>query len=516
MAFTISFFFLLLWLLLTFPPFLHSLPAPREFPLSCGATDELTHGNLKYIPDEGFITVGNKSTLKTPGLLPLLSSLRYFPDTKARKYCYEFPAIKGGKYLVRSTYYYGGFDGGTEPPVFDQIIQGTKWSTVNTTEDHANGLSTYYEIIVVSELKILSFCLARNKRTSSSPFINALELEYLDESLYNSTDFSKFALTTLARHSFGSHGNIIGYPDDEFNRFWQPFMDKNPVVEESHSDVHSSDFWNYPPTPIFTTAITSSRGQPLTLEWPAATLLPVSKYYIALYFHDNRTPSPFSWRVFTVSINGKVFYDNLNVTTRGVSVYARDWPLAGQTEITLTPADNSPVGPMINGGELFQIMPLAGRTLTRDVIAMEDLARSFDNPPSDWSGDPCLPAKNSWTGVKCSRDRLARVVTLDLTGMGISGSLPSSIGNLSAITHLWLGENKLSGPIPDLSAIKDLQTLHLDNNEFEGSIPPSLGLLKGINEIFLQNNKLAGKIPPSLLKNININLKVSPGNHLSS
>ncbi|XP_055959692.1 uncharacterized protein LOC126655983 [Mercurialis annua] len=50
---------------------------------------------------------------------------------------------------------------------------------------------------------------------------------------------------------------------------------------------------------------------------------------------------------------------------------------------------------------------------------MEDSARSFDNLPSDWSGDPCLPAKNSWTGIKCSRDKLAKVITLDLTGIGM-------------------------------------------------------------------------------------------------
>lgn len=43
---------------------------------------------------------------------------------------------------------------------------------------------------------------------------------------------------------------------------------------------------------------------------------------------------------------------------------------------------------------------------------MEDLARSFDNPPSDWSGDPCMPIENSWTGVKCSQDKLARVISL--------------------------------------------------------------------------------------------------------
>ncbi|KAF8411664.1 hypothetical protein HHK36_004222 [Tetracentron sinense] len=57
--------------------------------------------------------------------------------------------------MVRTTYYYGGFDGRKEPHVFDQIFEGTKWSTVNTTEDYAKGLTTYYEIVVAALGKAL-------------------------------------------------------------------------------------------------------------------------------------------------------------------------------------------------------------------------------------------------------------------------------------------------------------------------------------------------------------------------
>ena len=163
------------------------------------------------------------------------------------------------------------------------------------------------------------------------------------------------------------------------------------------------------------------------------------------------------------------------MTANGVTVYGSEWPLSGRTEITLTPGNNIPVGPVINAGEIYQILPLGGRTLTRDVMAMEDLARRFVNPPSDWSGDPCLPPEYSWTGVKCSQDKLARVVALNLTSMGISGSVPSSLANLTAVTQIWLGGNKLTGSIPKLEHTERLQTLHLGNNKLEGTIPQSLG-----------------------------------------
>lgn len=113
---------------------------------------------------------------------------------------------------MRTTYYYGGYDGGKNPPVFDQIVEGTKWSTVNTTEDFAKGLSSFYEVVVVAMGKMMSVCLARNQHTdsNSSPFISALELEFLEDSVYNTTDFKNFALSLVARNTFGHDVDIIG------------------------------------------------------------------------------------------------------------------------------------------------------------------------------------------------------------------------------------------------------------------------------------------------------------------
>lgn len=178
--------------------------------LNCGGSTNVTLGSLTYVPDEGFINVGKNIAVNAPNLLPILSSLRYFPDTSSRKYCYSIPVTKGEKYLVRTIYYYGRFDGGSQPPVFDQIIDGTKWSVVNTTLDFGRGLSSYYEVVVVAMEKSLSVCLARNAHTGHSyPFISALEVEHLDGSVYNPTDFKKYALVTVARHTFGADGDII-------------------------------------------------------------------------------------------------------------------------------------------------------------------------------------------------------------------------------------------------------------------------------------------------------------------
>jgi hypothetical protein len=122
------------------------------------------------------------------------------------------PAERHARYLVRTTYYYGGFDGGRAPPVFDQVIDGTRWSAVDTEAAYARGLATYYEAAVEAAGKELSVCLARSGGTAAgrSPFISALEVVPLEGSVYSAVNFTAYALSTVARHSFGRGGSVVG------------------------------------------------------------------------------------------------------------------------------------------------------------------------------------------------------------------------------------------------------------------------------------------------------------------
>ncbi|KAG6503971.1 probable LRR receptor-like serine/threonine-protein kinase At1g67720 [Zingiber officinale] len=510
---SLSVLLLLLWWRLLIATSLRAAPPlAGGYFINCGASQEETIGSVQWIPDQGFTNVGNVSAIATPNLVPFLSTVRYFPDASARKYCFVIPVTKGAKYLIRSTYYYGGFDGGQKPPVFDQIIDGTKWCTVNTAANYDSGMSAYYEIVVAAQGRTVSFCLARNEQTTGSPFISALELVNLGDSMYNGTDFGKYALSTVARNRFGQDGDIISYPEDAYSRYWEAFTDSNPMVE-CHSNITSSEFWNHPPEAALQQALTTSRGKQLVVQWPSVAL-PAAVYYVALYFQDNRTPSPYSWRVFDVTLNGHDFFRSLNVSTDGVMVFGAQWSLSGKVEIVMSPSNDSPVGPVINAGEIFQVVPFGDRTLTREVIAMEELARSLKNPPPDWTGDPCLPREHSWTGVLCSQDSTNRVVALNLTNFGLSGTLPNSIDNLTALANIWLSGNKLYGPIPKLSSLKNLVSLHLQDNEFSGPIPSSLGELPSIKEIYLQNNQLTGPVPDDLKKKTGVDIKIQPGNQI--
>uniref|UniRef100_A0A7N0T7T2 Uncharacterized protein n=2 Tax=Kalanchoe fedtschenkoi TaxID=63787 RepID=A0A7N0T7T2_KALFE len=503
-----------IFLLLFFIPLCRS--QSRGTFIDCGSTvDTLVDGRL-WEADTHYISAGTPQTLSTPVTSPILSTLRTFPlqNYLNRKFCYVFSVYRTGRYLLRTTYYYGG---GTDivPPVFDQVVDGTIWGLVNTTDDYASGNASYYEGVFEATGNTMSLCVAPNALTDSDPFISALEFVMLDWSVYNTTNFQTNGLRLVARHNFGYTTSITRFPDDPFDRFWEPFTAGN-LTATSTTNVSTSGFWNLPPPKIFETSIAQSQPIPLDFQWPSVSL-PNSTYYIALYFADDRDvlSSSTGSRMFSVKINGVMYYESLNLSPDGSAVFSTRWPLFGFTKISLTPTADSDLGPLINGGEVFEVFPLGRKTHTRDVIALENIKSTLLGYPLDWNGDPCMPRQYAWTGITCSEGTRIRVISLNLTSVGVSGSLSPNIANLTALTDLWLGDNNLTGPIPDISSLKRLQKLHLENNQFSGEIPQSLVGMTTLTELFLQNNNLTGEVPNGL-ERPGLTLKLSPGNNFSS
>lgn len=505
---------LLLCILLFLIPSSLSVP-PESFYINCGALDLIEFNGRQWLPDSNFISVGTQIDVPYQRVLPLLSTVRSFSQerNKNKKFCYKIgPVVRSAKYMIRTTYFYGGVNGEYHktPPVFNQIVDGTLWSLVNTTDDYARYLSSYYEGVFQAMRKTMSFCLGVNEHTDSDPFISTIELVMLKASVYNSTEFGKFGLSLVARHNFGYKGSIIRSPDDPFDRFWQPFGPYTPVA--GNPNVSVSGFWNLPPSMIFDTCLTVDSGA-WELQWPEGPL-PSSNYYIALYFADDGASA--SGRTFSITINDVPYFKELNVTSSGVAVFATQWPLSGLTTMKFTPVVGSGAGPVVNGGEVFKVLLLGNRTLAHDVRALESIKRRLKNPPDDWSGDPCFPAGFSWTGIACSSNGTrVRVISINLMDMGLSGSLSPAIGNLTALTTIVLRSNSLTGHIPsNLGALRQLEVLDLENNQFNGTIPSSLGTIRSLQELHIENNNLQGKIPKAILQKPGLNFTFSPGNHL--
>ncbi|KAF2294535.1 hypothetical protein GH714_012341 [Hevea brasiliensis] len=71
------------------------------------------------------------------------------------------------------------------------------------------------------------------------------------------------------------------------------------------------------------------------------------------------------------------------------------------------------------------------------------------NKDDDWQGDPCLPRGITWTGLSCSYDSNSpRVISLDLSGNQLTGTIPEFLAQLPNLTVLNLTGNRLTGSIP--------------------------------------------------------------------
>uniref|UniRef100_A0ACD5VAS9 Uncharacterized protein n=1 Tax=Avena sativa TaxID=4498 RepID=A0ACD5VAS9_AVESA len=93
---------------------------------------------------------------------------------------------------------------------------------------------------------------------------------------------------------------------------------------------------------------------------------------------------------------------------------------------------------------------------------------------------------------------LARLRRLVLSGNGLSGPVPATLGNglRNELLIIDMSRNCLTGYLPpSLGGLKGLLKMDLSNNRFEGSIPPELAGLGSLTLLDLRNNSLIGGLP---------------------
>ncbi len=110
---------------------------------------------------------------------------------------------------------------------------------------------------------------------------------------------------------------------------------------------------------------------------------------------------------------------------------------------------------------------------------------------------------NLWYGVTV--DASGRVSSLNLCGNNLTGAIPSSIGNMTALQWLRLCENNLTDTIPaTIGELAALERLELYENNLTGSLPPEIGLLINLKMLNLHGNQLTGTLPPEIQGLVNL------------
>ena len=190
-----------------------------------------------------------------------------------------------------------------------------------------------------------------------------------------------------------------------------------------------------------------------------------------------------------LTIGGNALSGRMPLSLAGLPLERFDY-----TETALCVADDAGFRQWLNGitrhrGTGAQCPPLSDRE------ALESVYRRTDGPgwkeSTRWLTDAPLA---QWHGVET--DAEGRVIGLNLANNGLSGQIPSEIGELSALTHLDLGSNLLEGRIPgQLGRLSELRVLNLVSNELTEPIPLQIGGLSKLTNLELRGNRLSDAIP---------------------
>ncbi|KAH9798010.1 protein STRUBBELIG-RECEPTOR FAMILY 8 [Citrus sinensis] len=155
---------------------------------------------------------------------------------------------------------------------------------------------------------------------------------------------------------------------------------------------------------------------------------------------------------------------------------------------------------------------------THLIQALQVLYTSLNSPSvlTNWKGNGGDPCGESWKGVACEG---SAVVSIDISGLGLSGTmgyllsdllslrklnlasnnfsgnLPYSIASMVSLSYLNVSRNSLTQSIGDIFGnLAGLATLDLSFNNFSGDLPNSFISLSNISSLYLQNNQVTGSL----------------------
>ncbi|PON35138.1 LRR domain containing protein, partial [Trema orientale] len=147
-------------------------------------------------------------------------------------------------------------------------------------------------------------------------------------------------------------------------------------------------------------------------------------------------------------------------------------------------------------------MAAAETNILTDQSSLLSLKSSITHDPenslANWSNSTFVC---NWTGVTCAHihHNYLRVEALDLSFMGLVGTIPPHLGNLSFLVSLSARNNSFHGILPnELSRLSQLKHINFGFNGITGKIPSWLWSLLKLAKLFLQGNQLSGSIPASI------------------
>ncbi|KAM0843311.1 hypothetical protein ACQ4PT_057790 [Festuca glaucescens] len=412
---------------------------------------------LSFVSDAGLIDAGTNYNMSAEYITRAMGrsfhNVRSFGGGASARNCYTLRSLVSGlKYLIRAKFMYGNYDGLNRAPVFDLHLGVNYWTTVNITDADT---PVIVEVIAVVPGNSTQVCLVNTG--SGTPFISSLDLRPLKNFLYPMANATQ-GLVLLARANFGpSDGKLIRFPDDPHDRIWFPMSKPTEWSEiTTPLKVQNIDNDNFEaPSAVMQTAITPiNASKPIEFFWDAEPSAndPAPGYICILHLSELQLLPPGASRQYFVTINGLLWYArgfspqylNSNAVFNSNANYGFH-----QYNVSLNATPNSTLPPILNGLEIFSVVPTAGvPTAAQDVSAIMAIRGKYQLK-KNWMGDPCVPKIFAWNGLGCSYavSIPPSVTGLDLSRNNLTGKIPDTFSQLSSLTLLDLTGNHISGSI---------------------------------------------------------------------
>ncbi|CAN6352062.1 unnamed protein product [Urochloa humidicola] len=458
-------------------------------------SDQSSRG-LLYVSDAGYVDAGGglnafvRPPYDDPDMADRYRTVRYFPAAAAARSCYTLsPVAPGGKYLVRTAFCYGNYDGLNELPVFDLHLGVNHWATVNVTDA---GDKYIHEAVAVAQADFLQVCLVNTGL--GTPFISGLDLRPLKATMYPEATVNQSLLmlshsrpsTTFVfnrYHFWPSAYPVYRYPFDPYDRLWQTYGDIAGWTNITTSDtVDVSSITSFDkPTMILESASAPVNATRMDFTWSSDPSINSddTPYLLTLYFAElQRMPSN-ALRQFDILVDNVTWNGSQRYTPKYLSaeVVKRVVKGPGQHDFSLVAKPDATLPPILNAFEIYSVKTMNGIMINdADAKAMMTIRTKY-GLKKNWMGDPCAPKAFAWDGLNCNYPSSgpAWVTTLRLSSSGLTGAVDSSFGDLKSLQYLDLSNNSLYGPVPDfLAQMPSLTFLDLSSNELSGSVPAAL------------------------------------------
>ncbi|XP_009777355.1 protein STRUBBELIG-RECEPTOR FAMILY 6-like isoform X2 [Nicotiana tabacum] len=155
-----------------------------------------------------------------------------------------------------------------------------------------------------------------------------------------------------------------------------------------------------------------------------------------------------------------------------------------------------------------------------DASALRVMYSSLNSPAqlTNWnSSDGSDPCGEFWKGITCSGNR---VTEIQISGLGLSGSMGYQLTSLTSVTNFDISNNNLGNQIPyqlppnvqrlnlaangftgglpySISQMTSLQYLNVSHNQIQGELNDMFGSLSSLNTLDISFNSMTGKLPQS-------------------